>query len=409
MIPFAQALEIVLGKALPIAELERVPLAAAAGRHLAEDVLAREDIPIAANSAMDGYAVIQADVADAARCARRPLAIADVLPAEAAGSRPLRPGEAMQLMTGTPIPPGADAVVMIEHTRREGDRVWISQPPRPGDHIRPAGGDFRRGALALRRGERLGAAQLGLLAALGYAEVPVVRRPRVGVLATGNEIIAPAEPLVAGKVRNANSFTLMALATESGAEARFLGIAHDDPAELRDLLERGLAEFDVLVTSGGVSMGDFDYVKRTVEEVDIQVLFREVNVKPGKPVVFGSRGRTLFFGLPGNPVSSMVMFLQLVRPVLLRMAHQQQTGFRTLRVPLGERIEKRDGKRHFLRGVLQSNAAGLRVRLTGEQASNLLHSMGRANCLVVIEEERTVVVPGEPVTVELLEGDPLPA
>jgi molybdopterin molybdotransferase len=229
------------------------------------------------------------------------------------------------------------------------------------------------------------------------------------VLATGNELIAPAEPLVAGKVRNANSFTLMALAAEAGAEAHHLGIARDDRAELRGLLERGLSACDVLVTSGGVSMGDFDYVKSVVEEVDVQVQFREVNVKPGKPVVFGSRGRTLFFGLPGNPVSTMVMFLQLVRPALLRMAHQEQTGFRTLRVPLGERVEKRDGKRHFLRGVLQSGESGLRVRLTGEQGSNLLHSMGRANCLVVIEEERTVVEPGEPVTVQLLEGAPLPA
>jgi len=409
MMPFQQALDTVLAQARPLDEVETLPLAEALGRYLAEDVAAREDIPVTDNSAMDGYGVRRADVADAALCASRPLRVVDVLPAERAGRRPLQPGEAVKVMTGTPIPPGVDAVVMVEHTRREGDRVWIDRPAQPGEHIRPAGGDLAQGAVALRKGERLTPANLGLLASVGCARPTVVRRPRVGILATGNELVGPEERLVPGKVRNANSFTLMGLVHQVGAEARLLGVAPDREAELKALLDQGLAEHDLLVTSGGVSMGDFDLIKRLVDEVGVQVHFRTVNVKPGKPLVFGHRERTLFFGLPGNPVSSMVMFLQLVRPALLTLLHQRETGFRLLRVPIAQEVRKTDGKRHFLRGVLQADGErALRVSLTGDQSSNLLHSMGRANCLVVIEEERERVAAGEPVLVQVLDGAPFP-
>jgi molybdopterin molybdotransferase len=231
----------------------------------------------------------------------------------------------------------------------------------------------------------------------------------VGILATGDEIIEPAAPLVPGKVRNANSYTLCGLAREAGAEPRLLGIAPDDRAALRQVLERGLAGHDVLITSGGVSMGDFDFVKALVDEIGVRVHFRAINIKPGKPVVFGAWGPALFFGLPGNPVSSMVTFLQLVRPALLKMLGHAALGLRTIHAPIAHDLHKPDGKRHFMRAVLfPAPEGGLRARLTGDQGSGILSSMGYANCFVVVEETTTHVPAGQPVEVQLFDGEPLP-
>lgn len=406
VIPFAEALQIVLTHARPTERVEQVPLLAAYGRTLAEALVAAENIPIANNSAMDGYAVRSADVGNAEQCHRAPLRVVEVLAAERASTRTLGPGEAMKIMTGAPIPPGADAVVMVERTRAEGRTVWIEAPAQAGQHVRPAGGDMRAGQRVLPAGTRLEAAHLGLLASLGHAQATVAARPHVGVLATGNELVPPEQTLSAGKVRNANSYTLCALAEAAGAEVEFLGIAPDDRPSLAATLRRELARVDVLVTSGGVSMGDFDYVKHLVAELGLNVHFREVNVKPGKPVVFATQGARLFFGLPGNPVSSMVSFQQLVRPALRKVQHARNTGLRTLRAAIGEPYSKGDGKRHFLRGMLSTDGDGRpRVRLTGAQDSNILTSMGRANCFVVLDEACSAVAPGDAVDVQLFEGE----
>ncbi|MCH8842675.1 MAG: molybdopterin molybdotransferase MoeA [SAR324 cluster bacterium] len=410
MRPFQEALEIVLGQVRPLQKVESVPLTAAYGRVLAMDIAAREDIPVADNSAMDGYAVRTADLPDEASCRERPLRVVEVLAADHLASSALKSGEAMKIMTGAPIPPGADAVVMVEHTRLEGERVWIGKPPREGNHIRVAGGDMRKGEIALVKGTRLTPATVGMMAALGYADVPVLRAPQVGILATGDEIVEPTAPLTPGRVRNSNSYSLAGLVSQAGAVPHLMGIAPDSEESLKTSLQAGLAEHDVLITSGGVSMGDFDYVKRLVDEVGLKVHFRTINMKPGKPVVFGTRGEKLFFGLPGNPVSSMVVFLQLVRPALMKAMQQPDLGFRTLQAPIAEPFSKTDGKRHFLRGVLHPGPEGtLQVRLTGDQGSGLLHSMGRANCFVVIAEDTQRIEAGDAVTVQLFEGEPLPA
>jgi molybdopterin molybdotransferase len=410
VIPFQEALRIVLEHAQPSRDSETVPMLEAFQRHLAEDIAAREDIPVADNSAMDGYAVRAADLAGASPEQGRWLEVVEVLAADTPARGALGPGQAMKIMTGAPIPAGADAVVMVEHTRSEGNQVWMQRPVAPGDHIRRAGGDLRRGAIALRAGTRLTAAHVGMLAALGYPEVPVVCKPRVGILATGNEIIEPAAPLVPGRVRNANSYTLSGLAREAGGDPRPLGIAPDERGALKGRLERGLAGHDILITSGGVSMGDFDFVKPLADEIGLRVHFRAVNIKPGKPVVFGTRGRALFFGLPGNPVSAMVTFLQLVRPAILKMLGQGETGLRTLHASTAHPLQKHDGKRHFLRAVLFPAPEGvLQVRLTGDQGSGLLSSMGYANCFVVLDEQTTHVATGQPVEVQLFDGEPLPA
>jgi molybdopterin molybdotransferase len=408
VIPFQQALDLILTHAQPPGESESVPLAEALGRTLAVDVTAREDIPISDNSAVDGFAVRRADVAAEALLGR-PLQVLEVLGAEHVATRRLQAGQAAKVMTGTPLPPGADCVVMVEHARMADGMVTLGRVPEPGEHVRRAGGDIRRGQVALARGLRLGAAHVGLLASLGHAAARVTRRPRVAVLATGSELVAPGEALAPGRVRNSNGYTLAALAAEAGAEVSDLGLAADDRAALKRTLARALDAHDVVVTSGGVSMGDFDYIKHLTDELGLEVHVRGVNIKPGKPMVFGQRAGALFFGLPGNPVSVVVTFQQFVRPALLARLGRSALGFRTLRAPLAHGFEKHDGKRHFARGILHAAADGaLAVRFTGPQDSNLLHSVGLANCFVVIEEARSVVRPGEPVTVQLFDGEPLP-
>lgn len=405
MIPFADALRMALEQAVPLAGHEEVALTEAYGRFLAEPVTAQENIPIADNSAMDGFAVRAADVASAEQCRAGPLQVVQVLAANALAGEPLQPGQAMKIMTGAPIPPGADAVVMRERTREENSRVWIDEPVQPGHFVRPAGGDLKADEAVFGAGERLSAARVGMLASMGVHRVRVVRQPRVGVLATGDEIVPPEAPLAPGTVRDANSYSLVGLVRAAGAEAHPLGIAGDDREHLRRVLEQALREYDVLISSGGVSMGDFDFIKTLVDEVGLQVHYQSINIKPGKPVVFASRGETLFFGLPGNPVSSMVTFLQLVRPALLRRQHAAETALRSVRLPMAAPYSKNDGKRHFVRGVLAAGDDGTpAVRPTGDQSSALLSSMGRADCLLVIEEAREKVAAGELVEAQLLDG-----
>jgi molybdopterin molybdotransferase len=403
---FAEARQQVLDACTVLRRGESVALLEAHGRFLADDVAAREDIPIADNSGMDGYAVRYRDVATAEQCAARPLRVQEVLAAESAALTPLQPGQAMKIMTGAPVPPGADTVVMVEHTRPEDGRVWILEPPRAaGQHVRQAGADMGRGDVVFHRGDRLLESHVGMLAMLGYTQVPVLARPRVGILATGNEIVTPGAPLQRGKVRDANSYSLHGLVVAAGGEPVLLGIAPDEPAALRAALTQGLAACDVLISSGSVSKGDFDHVKDLVPQLGVTVKFHGINIRPGQPLLFGSKGETLFFGLPGNPVSTMVTFLQLVRPALLKLQGHAHLGLRTLRLPMAQRLTKSDGKRHFLRGRLLLDEQGaLAVALTGDQGSQLLHSMGRADCLIVLEERRERVEPGELVQVELLDG-----
>lgn len=407
MINFLDALETVLGFATPVDEQERVPLIQALGRHLAQDMSAREDIPIADNSAMDGYAVRAEDLISTAR-QDKPLKVVEVLAAEQTTSTTLGAGQAMKIMTGATIPPGADSVVMVERTRTENGQVWVDDAAfANGQHVRPAGGDLKAGEVVLKSGHRLNAAHLGQLASMGYGEVPVYRKLRVGILATGNELVPPEGELTVGKVRNANSYSLFGLTLAVGAHPQFLGIAPDEPTALKRTLTEAIEQHDVLVTSGGVSMGDFDYVKSLVGELDLSIHFKELNIKPGKPVIFGNRGPKLFFGLPGNPVSTMVTFTELVRPALLKMQRDAHVAPRSIWANMEEGFAKKDGKRHFLRGILHEREGGLPgVRLTGGQASNILRSMGRANCLVVMEESREQYTPGDLALCHLFEGAP---
>jgi molybdopterin molybdotransferase len=406
MIRVAEALETILGSVarLPVEECR---LLQAHGRVLGEGVVAGEDIPLFDNSSMDGYALRSADVAMASEATPVQLRVSGVVAAGGNRAAAVGADSTVRIMTGAPIPTGADAVIEQEAVGVRNGSIVLSGPVLPGKNIRRRGEDVRKGEVVLEAGTELHAAQLGVLASLGCESVKVFRKPRVAFLTTGNELVELGRRLDAGQIRNSNAYTLQAMVVESGGNASDLGIARDTVDDLTESLRRGL-DADVLVTSGGVSVGVHDHVIEAMTRVGVQIKFWKVNMKPGMPVVFGVSGHpnnertTLVFGLPGNPVSTMVTFLQFVRPTLYAMTGR--TGFPPFRVfaTLKQEIVKKDSKRHFVRGILRNESGTFVVETTGSQSSGVLSSMARANCLIVIPEETATVPVGTEVEVQLL-------
>ena len=378
--------------------VERAPILEAKGRVLAEDVRAEGNIPPHANSSMDGYAVRAADTTGAARGHPIRLRVTDDLPAGYVHEQEVSNGEAIRIMTGAPIPPGADAVVKVEDTAKAGEFVDIFAAIEPGNYVRPAGEDVREGALILERGVRIRPQEIGMLAALGRKEVAIARRPRVAILATGDELVPIDAPLVPGKIRNANSYSNAAQVITHGGEPILLGIAGDRVEELTAKIKAGLEQkVDLILTSGGVSVGDFDLVK-DVLATEGQINFWRVRMKPGKPLAFGHfnlppyggdrGGETVpVLGLPGNPVSVMVSFEMFVRPALLKMQGVTEWQRPTVDATLMDEIEHKDERRHYVRVQLTWEAGEYRVHLTGAQGSGILSSMVKANALAIIPEE----------------------
>jgi molybdopterin molybdotransferase len=303
------ALAQMLARAKPLADVEDVPTLEATGRVLARAQRSTMDVPPLDNSAMDGYAVRVAD-------AQKPLRVAQRIMAGSVG-KSLEAGTAARIFTGAPIPPGADAVVMQEHTTLEGDRVSIKRPPEPGQWIRRVASDIRKGAEILAAGKRLAPQDTGLAASVGIRTLPVHRRLRLGLFFTGDELVMPGEPLAPGRIYNSNRFTLRGLAAAFDCEVQDYGIVPDSLEATREVLRRAARECDVVVTSGGVSVGEGDFVKPAVE-AEGRLLMWRIAMKPGRPLAFGNVGSAFFIGLPGNPVSSFVTFLIFVRPFLLR-------------------------------------------------------------------------------------------
>jgi molybdopterin molybdotransferase len=326
------------------------------------------------------------------------------LPAGRAPDRAVGVGEAIRIMTGAPIPDGADAIVMVEDTAVDGDVVVVGKAARAGDHVRPAGEDLAAGQVAFEPFTVLGPGHLGVLASLGYQRVPVFRRARVGVLSTGDELVDDGGPLRPGQIRDSNRPTLTAMLREAGCDAVDLGTVADDEAAITAVLERGLAECDALVTSGGVSMGDFDYIKVVLDRMGAMQWW-QVAIKPAKPLAFGVVGGKPVFGLPGNPVSSMVSFELFARPALRQMMGHRTSGrFRpSVDAVADEPLRRRrDGKVYFVRVVASAGDDGRwHVRSSGGQASNLLRAMALANALAVLPDGDGVAE-GEDVNVMLL-------
>ena len=341
---------------------------------------------------MDGFAVRAADATAGAR-----LKVVATLPAGRAPDRAVGVGEAVRIMTGAPIPEGADAIVMVEDTEVDDDGfVTIGRTAASGDHVRPAGEDLAAGQVAFEPFTVLGPGHLGVLASLGYRRVPVFRRARVGVLSTGDELVDDGSPLRPGQIRDSNRPTLVAMVHEAGCDAVDLGVVADDEAAITAVLERGLAECDALVTSGGVSMGDFDYIKVVLDRMGAMQWW-QVAIKPAKPLAFGVVSGKPVFGLPGNPVSSMVSFELFARPALRRMMGHRDPFRPTVEAVADEALRRRpDGKVHFVRVVASTGDDGRwHIRSSGGQGSNLLRAMALANALAVVPDGDGVAAGGD--------------
>ena len=401
MIEYADALSLITARARPLSA-ETVPLAESLGRILAADVRAGEAIPPFDRAAMDGYAVRSADTRPAG--AREPVEL-DVIedrPAGRSSRKVVGPGQAVRIMTGAPMPKGADAVVMVENTAKAGRKVVIRTAADPGDHIGPAGEDVAKADLVLEKGRPLGPAELGMLAAVGRATVRVARRPLLAVVSTGDEIVEPGERRGPGKIRNANGYALSALAARSGAAAVYLGIARDDPASLRRALKKA-GPADLLVLSGGVSVGDYDLVRNELVAAGVRPVFWQVRIKPGKPTFFGTRGRQLVFGLPGNPTSALVMFHLFVRPAIDIALGRTEIGPRRGRAVLEREIILKPGRAQFLRAVLGDEGPSLRVDPFPDQRSGVLRSMVRSRALIAVPPGAERLKAGETVDILHLE------
>jgi molybdopterin molybdotransferase len=401
MIDYLEALREVVARAKPLAA-ESISLADALGRTLARDVLAREPVPPFSKATMDGYAVRAADTCAAGGAGAVELEVIEDLPAGRVCRRDIGPGRAVRIMTGAPLPGGADAVVMVENTEKAGGRVRILRPVGQGDNIGEAGEDVQKGDLVLEKGDLVGPAEVGMLAALGHASVRSSRRPEVAVIATGDEIVEPGRKPRPGQIRNSNGHALRAMALQAGAKADYLGIARDRDSSLK-LKIRKARKADILVLSGGVSVGDHDLVKEELRGLGVRPVFWRVRIKPGKPVFFGVRGRQLVFGLPGNPTSAMVTFHLFVRPAIDRMLGRKIVGPRAGKAVLEKEIALKPGRTQFLRAVLAGDGPGLRVDPFPDQKSGVLRSMVRSRALIVVPADVSRIERGTVVEILFLE------
>jgi len=414
MLSVEEALERVLNAFHPL-EPEQVPILEALGRVLAEDVRADVDIPPLANSSMDGYAVRAADTAGASRQDPKRLRVVGEVAAGYVTETTVTPGTVVRIMTGAPIPPGADAVVPVEDTEAKRGWVDVFTEAGAGQYVRPAGEDVRQGELVLQQGAFVRPQEIGMLATLGHKEVSVVRRPRVAILATGDEVVEIDAPLAPGKIRDANSYSNAAQVAKCGGIPIMLGIARDQVQELTEKIRAGLAQgVDLFLTSGGVSVGDFDLVKEVLS-AEGEIAFWRVRMKPGKPLAFGhlnlppqwggiEGGRTVpVLGLPGNPVSVMISFEMFVRPAILTMLGVTEWERPVVEATLMDEVKQKDSRRHYLRVRVEERAGAYRAYLTGAQGSGILSSMVKANALAIIPEEWSHAPAGARVRVVMLD------
>lgn len=396
LLPVEEARAQVLELASPL-PAEWVPLEDALGRTLAEDVTARRTLPPWDNSAMDGYAVRSADLSGAAPPVR--LAVLETLYAGTSPRQEVRPGTCARIMTGAPLPPGADAVVMRERTRPvpDGgvDQVDILEPVGPGTFVRPRGEDAKEGQVLLPRGTPLGIPELGLLWAQGQLSAPVPRAPRVAILSTGDELCR-ADEAPEGRIVDTNAPSLALAVRRAGGQPTLLGIARDTRDSVQAALSR-VEGFDVVLTSAGVSVGERDYVKEVLATLGVEQHFWRVAIKPGKPLVVGRRAGTLFFGLPGNPTSSLVTFELFVRPALRRLLGHQDVA--PVRVPgrLDGRLSKTPGLAHFVRVTAAWREGGLWARPLATQTSGVLRSAASATHLLHFPREASSLAHGDPI------------
>ena len=400
--PVDDARRHIRGFLTPVSTVERVFVRAALGRVLAEDIVSPMAVPAHDNSAMDGYAVRHTDLAPDADATLR------VVGTSFAGKPWLAevlPGEAVRIFTGAVVPPGCDTIIMQERARAHDGLVTLGAGARAGQNRRFAGEDIKAGATVLRRGQPIRAAELGLIASLGIGEVSVFRRLRVAFFSTGDELVSLGGTPGPGQIFDSNRYTIHGMLTALGCEVLDMGVIRDTPEDVERAFAAAAAGADVVITSGGVSVGDADYVKQMLDRLG-EVLFWKIAMKPGRPLAFGRIGNAHFFGLPGNPVAVMVTFYQFVREALLILSGRSAVDpVPTFRATLSSPGKKAPGRTDFQRGILSRYDAGeWTVRTTGDQGSGILSSMSQANCFVVLPTAQGNAEPGTLVDVQLFEG-----
>jgi len=396
-----EALDKILSHIHPLG-FEKVSVLDSLGRVVGEDIHARRDIPPFDNSAMDGYAILSEDVEKASSNHPVRLEVIEDLPAGSISTKRLRKGKAIRIMTGAPVPKGADAVIPVEDTKKENGSALILRAATPGENIRRSGEDVKKGDRVISRNDMIRPAEVGMLASVGRSFVSVYQRPLVSILCTGNELVDVDGDLDEVKIISSNSYTLGAQVKDCGAIPLQLGIARDRKEEIEEKLRQGIRA-DVIISSAGVSVGDYDFVKDVMKRLGMEMVFWKVAMRPGQPLAFGTIGGKPAFGLPGNPVSSMISFEQFVRPSLLKMMGHRKLFRPVVEAVLKEDIKKMAGRRYFIRGSVSFEKDQYFVSTTGEQGSGILKSMVKANGLIVIPEEQEMVRAGERVKVQLLD------
>ncbi len=386
----------------PVTATERVHVRSALGRVLAQDVISPINVPAHDNSAMDGYAVRFIDLKADGEVTLK-MAGSSFAGKPFAGK--MQAGETVRIMTGAVMPPEADTIVMQEHVQAKDGQVTIGSGHRLNQNLRRAGEDLAVGQVALKRGLPLRPAEVGLISSLGIGEVTVFRKLRVAFFSTGDELVSIGSVPQEGQIFDSNRYTIHGMLTRLNCEVIDMGVVRDDPALIEAAFKEAAASADVVITSGGVSVGEADFVKDMLNKLG-EVLFWKIAMKPGRPLAYGKIGGAHFFGLPGNPVSVMVTFYQFVRDALLKLAGQDPLPpLPTFKVPCTSALKKAPGRTEFQRGILSQDAAGAwSVRVTGEQGSGILRSMSEANCFIILPTDQGNVVPGVMVDVQLMES-----
>jgi len=401
MITVAEALDIILSSVSVLGE-EEAAFLETAGRVLSRDIESDINVPPLDNSAMDGFALRHEDVTGSSDDSPVELVISDEVRAGINMTRPrVEKGAAVRIMTGAPVPEGATGVVPVEETVEADGRVKIFRPIVKNENIRFAGEDITRGQVVLKKGDTLRSADIGLLASLNRQTVHVTVRPSVGIITTGDEIVDIGGETAPGQIRNSNAYTLINEVKKYGGVPHYLGITKDTIEDTTAMIERAL-KHDVIITTGGVSMGEYDFVRDVVRELGVDIKIETIKMKPGKPVVFGTLGDKLFFGLPGNPVSTMISFIQFVRPALLGLMGATKIDKPLAQAILENNITKKPGRLNFIRAFHTFHDGALHVNTTGPQGSGILRSMSLSNCLIILPEEVSLVTRGEKVLIQLI-------
>ncbi len=399
-----EAQEIILNSVSPL-NCENISIMEASNRILYEDIVSDMMIPPVDDSAMDGYAIIADDTHGASR--NNPVRLRIMGEIQAGGSivgKKVSNGTAIRIMTGAPIPKGADSVIQFEDTEEEADYVKIFSESAKYRNCKCAGENIKKGDKVLQKGDRLRSADVGILASLNYTTVRVYKQPSVSIISTGDELAEIGEDIQIGQIRNVNAYTLYSEAKKYNALPCYLGIAKDTLKDTKELLLRAL-QSDVVISTGGVSMGKYDFVKEIYADLNIDILFEWINVKPGRPCAFGKKDNKLIFGLPGYPVPTLTSFIQFVRPALLKLMGATKINKPVVSAFLEEDVNNHSGSVNLLRGCFTIKNNEFYVSTTGNQKSSVLRSMSKANCLIIIPESSTKVKAGEKVPIQLIDHD----